>query len=77
MTPRDMELCPVSEREGRSLWERFCFSRLRLLTSVTHVLGPSMWTVDWISILVAHVQQLSLYSCEKTRAQGEETRPHQ
>lgn len=48
MTPRDVELCLVSEREGKSSWERFCFSRLRLLTSVTHVLGPSTWAVDWI-----------------------------
>ena len=59
MTPRDVELCLVSEREGKSSWERFCFSRLRLLTSATHVLGPSTRGVDWISILVAHMQQLS------------------
>lgn len=79
--PQGCGALPVSKREGSYSWERFCLSKLRLITSVTHVLGPSTWAVDWtvmmISVLVAHMQQLPPYSCEETWVQGEETCPHQ
>lgn len=76
--PREMESCPVGEREGGSRQGRPCLPGSDSL-SVACISGPSTWTVGWavmvLLVLVEYMRHLAPFSSKETWAQGEVMRP--